>query len=132
MREFKIDFNKALKPVLIIYIALFLVGTIMAVVFGVDLDINFSGGTKISYSSFSHCWCCRTDFWPGGTRLASSVRQSWYICRYPNRFCFCIYSFFIVLWIQGICKGQEDVGLFSRRNASSVVLRWSFRYTSAQ
>ena len=50
MRELKIDFNKTLKPVLIIYIALFLVGTIMAVVFGVDLDINFSGGTKISYS----------------------------------------------------------------------------------
>ena len=50
MREFKIDFNKTLKPVLIIYIALFLVGAIMAVVFGVNLDINFRGGTKISYS----------------------------------------------------------------------------------
>lgn len=50
MREFKIDFNKILKPVLIIYIALFLVGAVMAVIFGVNLDINFSGGTKISYS----------------------------------------------------------------------------------
>lgn len=50
MREFKIDFNKTLKPVLIIYIALFLVGAVMAVIFGVNLDINFSGGTKISYS----------------------------------------------------------------------------------
>lgn len=50
MREFKIDYNKTLKPVLIIYIALFLVGAIMAVIFGVNLDINFSGGTKISYS----------------------------------------------------------------------------------
>ena len=50
MREFKIDFNKALKPALIIYIALFLVGAIMAVIFGVQLDINFVGGSKISYS----------------------------------------------------------------------------------
>ncbi len=50
MREFKIDFNKTLKPVLIVYIALFLVGTVMSVIWGVDLDINFSGGTKISYS----------------------------------------------------------------------------------
>ncbi len=50
MREFKIDFNKALKPVLIVYIALFIVGTVMAVIWGVNLDINFKGGTKISYS----------------------------------------------------------------------------------
>ncbi len=50
MREFKIDFNKALKPALIVYIALFLVGAIMAVIFGVQLDINFVGGSKISYS----------------------------------------------------------------------------------
>ena len=50
MREFKIDFNKALKPILIVYIALFIVGTVMAVIWGVNLDINFSGGTKISYS----------------------------------------------------------------------------------
>lgn len=50
MRDFNIDFNKTLKPILIVYVALFLVGAIMAVVFGVNLDINFSGGTKISYS----------------------------------------------------------------------------------
>lgn len=50
MREFKIDFNKALKPVLIIYIAIFLVGAIIAAIWGVQLDINFVGGTKISYS----------------------------------------------------------------------------------
>lgn len=50
MREFKINFNKAFKPALIIYIALFLVGAIMAVIFGVQLDINFVGGSKISYS----------------------------------------------------------------------------------
>lgn len=52
MREFKIDFNKTLKPVLIIYGIIFLVGIILALpfAFGVNLDINFSGGTKISYS----------------------------------------------------------------------------------
>ena len=50
MREFKIDFNKTLKPILLIYIAIFIVGTIMSFVWGVDLDINFRGGTKISCS----------------------------------------------------------------------------------
>ena len=52
MREFNIDFNKTLKPVLIAYIAIFVIGAILALPFalGVNLDINFSGGTKISYS----------------------------------------------------------------------------------
>ena len=50
MREFKIDFNKAFKKVAIVYIAIFLVGVVMACIWGVNLDINFKGGTKISYS----------------------------------------------------------------------------------
>ncbi len=50
MRKFNIDFNKALKPVLIAYIAIFVIGIIWSVIFGVKLDINFSGGAKISYS----------------------------------------------------------------------------------
>ncbi len=50
MREFNIDFNKTFKPLLIIYAAIFIVGTIFAIIGGVNLDINFSGGTKISYS----------------------------------------------------------------------------------
>lgn len=50
MREFKIDFNKILSKVLIGYLAVFVIGIVMALVFGVKLDINFSGGTKISYS----------------------------------------------------------------------------------
>ncbi len=50
MREFKIDFNKLLPKVLIGYAALFIIGVIMAIIFGVKLDINFSGGTKIAYS----------------------------------------------------------------------------------
>ena len=50
MREFKLDFNKLLPKVLIGYLALFIIGTVVAIVFGVKLDINFSGGTKIAYS----------------------------------------------------------------------------------
>ncbi len=50
MREFKIDFNKALSKVLIGYLAVFVIGIVMSIIFGVKLDINFSGGTKISYS----------------------------------------------------------------------------------
>ncbi len=50
MRDFKINYNKTFKPVLIIYLAIFLIGGIMMGVFGLELDINFSGGTKISYS----------------------------------------------------------------------------------
>ncbi len=50
MRKFNIDFNKALKPTLIIYTAIFVIGIIWSVIFGVKLDINFSGGAKVSYS----------------------------------------------------------------------------------
>ena len=50
MRKFNIDFNKALKPVLIAYTAIFVIGIIWSVIFGVKLDINFSGGAKVSYS----------------------------------------------------------------------------------
>ena len=50
MREFKIDFNKLLPKILIGYAVLFVIGIVMALIFGVKLDINFSGGTKIAYS----------------------------------------------------------------------------------
>ena len=50
MRKFNIDFNKTLKPVLIVYAAIFVIGIIWSVIFGVKLDINFSGGAKVSYS----------------------------------------------------------------------------------
>lgn len=49
MREFNIDFNKAFKWVVIVYAVIFIAG-IIACFFGINLDINFSGGTKISYS----------------------------------------------------------------------------------
>ncbi len=44
------DFNKHYKKFLIVYFAIFIVGAVMAGIFGVDLDINFSGGTRITYS----------------------------------------------------------------------------------
>ena len=50
MREFNINYNKTFKPVLIIYLAIFVIGAVCAGIFGVELDINFSGGTKIAYS----------------------------------------------------------------------------------
>ncbi len=50
MREFKIDYNKTFSKVLIAYLAIFVAGIIVACIFGVKLDINFSGGTKISYT----------------------------------------------------------------------------------
>ena len=52
MRDFKIDFNKAFIKAVIVYAIIFVVGIVMAMpfAFGIDLDINFSGGTKIAYS----------------------------------------------------------------------------------
>lgn len=49
MRKFNIDFNKTFKFVLIAYAVIFIAGTV-ACFFGINLDINFSGGTKIAYS----------------------------------------------------------------------------------
>ncbi len=49
MRKFNIDYNKTFKYVVIAYAVIFIAGVI-ACFFGVNLDINFSGGTKIAYS----------------------------------------------------------------------------------
>ncbi len=50
MREFNINYNKTFKPVLIIYLAIFVIGAVMFGIFGLNLDINFSGGTNLAYS----------------------------------------------------------------------------------
>lgn len=52
MRNFNIDFNKTFKKVVIVYAVIFIAGLIFAFIpsFGVNLDINFRGGTKIAYS----------------------------------------------------------------------------------
>ena len=49
MRKFNIDFNKSFKYVSLVYAAVFVIG-LVACFFGIKLDINFSGGAKISYS----------------------------------------------------------------------------------
>ena len=50
MFKFNIDFNKAFKPTLIIYSAFLVIGLVLTIIFGVQLDINFKGGTRITYS----------------------------------------------------------------------------------
>ena len=50
MREFNTNYNKTFKPVLIVYLAIFLIGIVIAGLWGVELDINFRGGAKIAYS----------------------------------------------------------------------------------
>ena len=50
MADKTINTKKCFKIVMIVYAVLFVIGIIMTVVFGPKLDINFSGGTKISYS----------------------------------------------------------------------------------
>lgn len=48
--NFNIDFTKTLKFVAIIYAAVIIIGIVLSCVFGVKLDINFSGGTRLSYT----------------------------------------------------------------------------------
>lgn len=46
----RLDFNKPLKWVLIAYALLAVVGIVISVIFGVKMDINFKGGTVITYN----------------------------------------------------------------------------------
>lgn len=46
----KIDFMKTFKPAVIIYAAIFAICIVVTLFVGVKLDINFSGGTRISYA----------------------------------------------------------------------------------
>ncbi len=48
--KFNIDFTKTLKPVAIIYAAVIILGIVLSCIFDVKLDINFSGGTRLSYT----------------------------------------------------------------------------------
>ena len=45
-----INTNKALKITALVYAIFFVVGIVFTVINGLNLDINFSGGTRISYS----------------------------------------------------------------------------------
>ena len=49
MRKFNINFNKAFKFVIIAYAIIFIAGAVTSF-FGINLDINFSGGAKVAYS----------------------------------------------------------------------------------
>lgn len=50
MREIHFDTQKIFKRALIGYAILFLAGIVCAVLFGINFDINFKGGAKVSYS----------------------------------------------------------------------------------
>ena len=50
MRNFTLNTNKIFKRALICYAVIFLAGILCAVIFGVNFDINFKGGAKVSYS----------------------------------------------------------------------------------
>ena len=50
LNKLNINFNKSFKFVLIGYAIFFAIGIVITAIFGVDLDINFKGGTKITYS----------------------------------------------------------------------------------
>lgn len=50
LRDTKIDFVSNIRKYLIVLAAIFLVGVVMLAIFGVDLDINFKGGSRFSYS----------------------------------------------------------------------------------
>ena len=46
----KIDFNKWFKPVLIGYAVFLVIALVLTLIFGVNLSIDFKGGTRIAYS----------------------------------------------------------------------------------
>lgn len=50
LRDTKIDFVGNIKKYLIVLGAVLLVGVVMLAIFGVDLDINFKGGSRYSFS----------------------------------------------------------------------------------
>ena len=52
MAKINFNTNKIFKVALIVYAVFFIVGTVLAVLpfWGVKMDINFSGGTRISYA----------------------------------------------------------------------------------
>lgn len=52
MAKIKFNTNKIFKVALIVYAIIFIAGTVLALLpsWGVSLDINFSGGTRIAYS----------------------------------------------------------------------------------
>lgn len=50
MTEKTFDSVKIFKIILIVYLVIFIAAGVFAAIFGISLDINFKGGTRISYS----------------------------------------------------------------------------------
>ena len=50
MAEKTFDSVKIFKIILIVYLVIFIAAGVFAAIFGISLDINFKGGTRISYS----------------------------------------------------------------------------------
>ena len=50
IKDLKINSKKVFKVSLIVYAAILIAGIVMGIIFGVSLDINFKGGTRLSYS----------------------------------------------------------------------------------
>ena len=50
IKDLKINSKKVFKIALIVYAAILIAGIVFGIIFGVSLDINFKGGTRITYS----------------------------------------------------------------------------------
>lgn len=50
IKDLKVNSKKVFKISLIVYAAILLAGIVCGIIFGVSLDINFKGGTRITYS----------------------------------------------------------------------------------
>lgn len=50
IKDLKINSKKIFKISLMVYAAILIAGIVMGLIFGVSLDINFKGGTRITYS----------------------------------------------------------------------------------
>lgn len=50
LKDIKINSAKVFKISLIVYAAILVLGIVFGIIFGVSLDINFKGGTRITYS----------------------------------------------------------------------------------
>ena len=50
IKDLKINSIKIFKISLIVYAAILIAGIVLGIIFGVSLDINFKGGTRITYS----------------------------------------------------------------------------------
>ena len=65
-----IDFNKTFKYVLIGYAVFFAIGIVFTAIFGVNLDINFKGGARMTYSFTGNTDCATIE-----TLIESTIKK---------------------------------------------------------